>query len=72
MMERTLQRDYYLSEKIFQLEQERIFYREWFCAGREEDLAQPGIIECSMYRARASWSAGWRSRWRAWALLPPA
>jgi hypothetical protein len=42
MMERTLHRDYYLSEKIFQLEQERIFYREWFCAGREEDLARPG------------------------------
>ena len=42
MMERTLHRDYYLSENIFQLEQERIFYREWFCAGREEDLPRPG------------------------------
>jgi glycine betaine catabolism A len=42
MMERTLHRDYYLSDKVFRLEQERIFYREWFCAGREEDLARPG------------------------------
>ena len=41
-MERTLHRDYYLSQKIFQLEQERIFYREWFCAGREDELARPG------------------------------
>jgi len=41
-MERTLQRDYYLSEDIFQRERERIFFREWFCAGREEELAEPG------------------------------
>jgi Rieske 2Fe-2S family protein len=42
MMERTLHRDYYLSDEIFQQEQEGIFYRDWFCAGREEELARPG------------------------------
>jgi phenylpropionate dioxygenase-like ring-hydroxylating dioxygenase large terminal subunit len=42
MMERTLSRDSYFSDQIFQLEQERIFFREWFCAGRESDLVQSG------------------------------
>ncbi len=41
-MERTLHRDYYFSEKIFQQERERIFHREWFCAGRAEELAHSG------------------------------
>ncbi|HSJ75694.1 MAG TPA: Rieske 2Fe-2S domain-containing protein, partial [Gemmatimonadales bacterium] len=41
-MQRTLHRDYYFSEKIFQQERERIFHREWFCAGRAEQLAGPG------------------------------
>jgi phenylpropionate dioxygenase-like ring-hydroxylating dioxygenase large terminal subunit len=40
--ERTLLREYYLSEEIFAREKERIFAREWFCAGREEELPQPG------------------------------
>src|SRR3954468_20949558 len=42
VMERTLHRDYYFSPEIFQQEKERIFCREWFCAGREADLAEPG------------------------------
>jgi phenylpropionate dioxygenase-like ring-hydroxylating dioxygenase large terminal subunit len=33
-MERTLHRDFYLSDEIFQREKERIFYAEWFCGGR--------------------------------------
>jgi glycine betaine catabolism A len=41
-MERTLHRDFYLSPEIFAQEKERIFYREWFCAGREEEIAEPG------------------------------
>ncbi len=41
-MERTLHRDYYFSDKIFQHERERIFHREWFCGGRAEQLAGPG------------------------------
>jgi Rieske 2Fe-2S family protein len=41
-MEQTLHRDFYFSAEIFQREQERIFFREWFCAGREEELTEPG------------------------------
>ena len=41
-LERTLHRDYYLSEQLFALERERIFYRDWFCAAREEEIPNPG------------------------------
>src|SRR3982750_754883 len=41
-MEPTLHRDFYLSHEIFQQERERIFYREWFAAGRADDLAVSG------------------------------
>ena len=41
-LERTLHRDYYLSDGLFALERERIFFREWCCAGREEELPSPG------------------------------
>ncbi len=41
-LERTLHRDYYLSDQLFALERERIFYREWFCAAREEEIPEPG------------------------------
>jgi glycine betaine catabolism A len=41
-LERTLHRDYYLSDALFSLEKEHIFWREWFCVGREEELPAPG------------------------------
>jgi phenylpropionate dioxygenase-like ring-hydroxylating dioxygenase large terminal subunit len=41
-MEPTLHRDAYFSEQIFHLETEKIFYREWCCAGREEEISKPG------------------------------
>ncbi|HEX3235468.1 MAG TPA: aromatic ring-hydroxylating dioxygenase subunit alpha [Gemmatimonadales bacterium] len=41
-LERTLDREYYLSDQIFAREKDRIFFREWFCVGREEELPQPG------------------------------
>ena len=41
-MEPTLHRDFYFSEEIFQREKERILYREWLCAGREEEVAAAG------------------------------
>jgi glycine betaine catabolism A len=41
-LERTLPREYYLSPEIFAREKERIFCREWFCVGREEELGAPG------------------------------
>jgi hypothetical protein len=34
-------RDYHAPE-VFELEKERIFFRSWFCVGREEQLAEPG------------------------------
>lgn len=34
-------RDYYAAD-IFDLERERIFFRNWFCVGREEQVATPG------------------------------
>ncbi|MEA2558138.1 MAG: glycine betaine catabolism [Actinomycetota bacterium] len=34
-------RDYH-SPEVFELEQERIFLRGWFCVGREEQLPEPG------------------------------
>jgi Rieske 2Fe-2S family protein len=40
--ERSLPRDAYLSEQFFERERERLFFREWFYAGRAEALAQPG------------------------------
>jgi Rieske 2Fe-2S family protein len=41
-LEKTLPTSYYLSEEIFALEKERIFFREWFCAGRDEELPETG------------------------------
>jgi glycine betaine catabolism A len=41
-MEPTLPRDFYFSDTIFQEEKERIFWQEWFCAGRDEELPGPG------------------------------
>jgi Rieske 2Fe-2S family protein len=41
-LERTLNRDYYFSQEIHARERERIFYREWFCVAREEQLPEPG------------------------------
>ena len=41
-MERTLHRDFYTSDEVFRREQERIFYREWFCGGRESDVRDEG------------------------------
>lgn len=41
-LEKSLPRAYYVSQDIFDAERERIFYREWFCGGREELLPNPG------------------------------
>ena len=41
-LEPTLPSTWYREQRIFKLEQERIFAREWFCVGREEQLAAPG------------------------------
>jgi glycine betaine catabolism A len=41
-LEESLPAEYYLTDRIFEREKERIFFSEWVCAGREEQLAQPG------------------------------
>ena len=37
-LEKSLPSEYYLSEEVFGRERERIFSREWFCAGRADTL----------------------------------
>jgi Rieske 2Fe-2S family protein len=41
-VEKTLPSSWYLQADIFELERQHIFFREWICVGREEQLAQPG------------------------------
>ncbi len=41
-LEPTLSREYYLSPGLFEREKERIFAREWFCVGREEEVPGAG------------------------------
>ena len=41
-LQRTLHRDYYRTEAAFNRERERIFFREWFCLARAEELGGPG------------------------------
>jgi len=41
-LEASLPRAYYVSDDVFRLERERIFHREWFCAGREAELPKIG------------------------------
>jgi phenylpropionate dioxygenase-like ring-hydroxylating dioxygenase large terminal subunit len=41
-MQRTLPVAFYRSEEIFGEESERIFWHEWFCAGRGKALPSPG------------------------------
>jgi len=41
-MQKSLPSSCYTSPRIFAREQEQIFAQEWFCAGREEDLASAG------------------------------
>lgn len=41
-MEATLHRDLYLENSWFARERERIFFDQWFCVGREDDLPYEG------------------------------
>src|SRR5260221_2441259 len=43
-MQKSLPSAYYRSEEIFALEREKIFCREWFCAGREEQIPAAGDV----------------------------
>ena len=41
-LEQTLPSRWYYDPEIFALERQRIFHREWYCAGREEEVPHPG------------------------------
>jgi len=41
-LEPTLLREYYFSPEIFGKEKERIFFGQWMCVGREEEVPNPG------------------------------
>ena len=38
----TLPQEYYLSDEIFNLEQERLFNKFWVCAGHQSRIPNPG------------------------------
>jgi Rieske 2Fe-2S family protein len=41
-LKRTLPGEHYLSPTLFDREREAIFYREWFCIGRADQVRSPG------------------------------
>lgn len=41
-IEMTLPSSWYLDHEIFKLEREHIFFKEWYCVGRDEDWPNPG------------------------------
>jgi glycine betaine catabolism A len=41
-LESSLPGSYYLSQAIFEREKERIFFREWYCVGRDEQVPNAG------------------------------
>ena len=42
VLEPTLPSSWYLQDDIFELERQHIFFKEWICVGREEQVAEPG------------------------------
>ncbi len=41
-LEPALPSSWYLQDPYYQLEKEHIFFRDWICVGREEELSRPG------------------------------
>ena len=41
-MEKSLNKQYYFSDEIYDKELDRIFYSDWVCCGREEDIHSAG------------------------------
>jgi len=44
-MEKSLNKKYYFSDQIFGQELENIFYSDWICCGREEDIESAGSYQ---------------------------
>jgi Rieske 2Fe-2S family protein len=42
VLEPTLPSAWYLQDDIFELERQHIFFKEWICVGREEQVPEPG------------------------------
>jgi Rieske 2Fe-2S family protein len=42
VLEQTLPSSWYTDSPVFELEREHIFFREWVCVGREEELIDSG------------------------------
>ena len=64
-LERALPASYYLDEEAFRRERERVLYREWFCAGRADQLPPARVAAGGgTWPARAScWSGPGRGSW---------
>jgi Rieske [2Fe-2S] domain len=43
-LERALPASWYLDQAAFERERERVLYREWFCAGRADQVERPGSL----------------------------
>jgi phenylpropionate dioxygenase-like ring-hydroxylating dioxygenase large terminal subunit len=43
-LQRALPASFYLGADAHRRERERIFYREWFCAGRADRVERPGSL----------------------------
>jgi Rieske 2Fe-2S family protein len=43
-LQRALPAAWYLSQEAFERERERLLYREWFCAGRADEVERPGSL----------------------------
>jgi hypothetical protein len=43
-LERALPASWYLGAEQFRRERERLLYREWFCAGRADQVERPGSL----------------------------
>jgi len=41
-LEKSLPSSFYLSQEIYMREKDKIFAHDWFCAGRQEQLPEPG------------------------------
>jgi Rieske 2Fe-2S family protein len=56
-LERALPAPWYLSDDRFGQERERLLFREWFCAGRADQVERPGSLAVVDVAGEAScWS----------------
>src|SRR5438876_2538536 len=44
VLQKSLPSSHYYSDEIYEREKDSIFFEEWFCVGREEELPSPGNL----------------------------